>query len=49
MAWAEIRGPLVLRADLRHWAPEAPGLWTPAPLLDGLIRDGIRLEALEAA
>lgn len=49
MAWAEMRGPLVLRADLRGWAPEAPGLWTPAPLLDGLIRDGIRLTALEAA
>lgn len=49
MAWAEARGPLVLRADLRAWAPEAPGLWTPAPLLDGLIRDGIRLAALEAA
>jgi 3-hydroxyacyl-CoA dehydrogenase len=49
MAWAEARGPLVLRADLRGWAPEAPGLWTPAPLLDGLIRDGIRLAALDAA
>jgi 3-hydroxyacyl-CoA dehydrogenase len=49
MAWAETRGPLVLRADLRGWAPDAPGLWTPAPLLDGLIRDGIRLDALEVA
>lgn len=49
MLWAETRGPLVLRADLVQWARDDPDLWTPAPLLDGLIRDGLRLAALDAA
>jgi hypothetical protein len=38
---------MVLRHDLRAWAGDAP-LWTPAPLIDRLIRDGRTLAALDA-
>jgi 3-hydroxyacyl-CoA dehydrogenase len=46
MFWASRRGLLVLRNDLQNWAEELPDLYTPAPLIDELIRDGIHLEAL---
>jgi 3-hydroxyacyl-CoA dehydrogenase len=42
------RGLMALRADLRRWAEDDP-LWSPAPLLDRLIRDGITLDALDVA
>jgi 3-hydroxyacyl-CoA dehydrogenase len=42
MHLAERRGLMALRADLRGWADENP-LWSPAPLLDRMIRDGQRL------
>jgi 3-hydroxyacyl-CoA dehydrogenase len=48
MHLAERRGLMALRADLRRWAADDP-LWTPAPLLDRLIRDGQRLEAIDPA
>jgi 3-hydroxyacyl-CoA dehydrogenase len=40
------RGLMALRADLRRWAGDDP-LWTPAPGLDRLIRDAVRLETLD--
>jgi 3-hydroxyacyl-CoA dehydrogenase len=46
MHQADRRGLMALRADLRRWAGEDP-LWTPAPYLDRLIRDGLRLETLD--
>jgi len=48
MHWASRRGLLVLRQDLLHWADDAPELFTPAPLLDELIRNGVSLAALNA-
>lgn len=48
MAWAADRGLLVLRADLRRFAPQAPAFWAVAPLIDDLIRDGGRLDDLDA-
>ena len=47
MAWAEDRGLLVLRADLRRFAPQAPEFWAVAPLIDDLIRDGRHLADLD--
>jgi 3-hydroxyacyl-CoA dehydrogenase len=47
MAWAADRGLIVLRADLRAWAEEAPDLWRPAPLIDRMIHDGTRLATLD--
>ena len=49
MHWAHRRGLLVLREDLRRWAQDAPDLWTPAPLLDRLIEEGITLAMLNEA
>jgi len=46
MHQAGLRGLMVLRHDLRQWAGEAP-IWEPAPLLDRLIQDGLRLSALD--
>lgn len=46
MHLADRRGLLVLRHDLRLWADEDP-VWTPAPLLDRLIQDGLRLPVLD--
>ena len=37
--WADQRGLLVLRSDLRHRAASQPELYTPAPLIDLLIRE----------
>ncbi|MEY3309838.1 MAG: hypothetical protein RLZZ413_3876 [Pseudomonadota bacterium] len=48
MAWAADRGLLVLRADLRRFAPQAPAFWAVAPVIDDLIRDGRRLDDLDA-
>lgn len=47
MYQADLRGLMVLRADLRAWGAEA-ALWSPAPLIDRLIRDGQTLAALDA-
>ena len=47
MAWAADRGLLVLRADLRRFAPQAPAFWAVAPLIDDLIRDGRHLDDLD--
>jgi 3-hydroxyacyl-CoA dehydrogenase len=46
MYQADLRGLMVLRADLRAWGAEA-ALWSPAPLIDRLIRDGQTLAALD--
>jgi 3-hydroxyacyl-CoA dehydrogenase len=46
MYQADRRGLLVLRADLRLWAQD-DAVWQPAPLLDRLIGDGMRLSALD--
>ncbi|MBA3911513.1 MAG: hypothetical protein C0524_16955 [Rhodobacter sp.] len=46
MHQADLRGLMVLRHDLRVWAADDP-FWTPAPLLDRLIQDGLRLSALD--
>jgi 3-hydroxyacyl-CoA dehydrogenase len=47
MAWAAARGLLVLRADLRRFAGDAPVFWQVAPLIDDLIRDGRSLGDLD--
>jgi 3-hydroxyacyl-CoA dehydrogenase len=49
MLWAARRGLMVLRDDLNRWAKDDPDLWTPAPLLDDLIRQDISLEDLNDA
>lgn len=49
MFWAARRGLIVLRDDLTRWADDAPDIWTPAPLLDDLIRQGISLRDLDEA
>ena len=46
MHQADRRGLMALRADLRLWAGDDP-IWTPAPMLDRLIRDGARLGSLD--
>lgn len=46
MHQADRRGLMVLRHDLRTWGAEA-ALWSPAPLVDRLIRDGRSLAALD--
>lgn len=48
MLWAEERGLILLRAELNRWAPEAPGVWSPAPLVDLMVRDDIKPAALNA-
>jgi 3-hydroxyacyl-CoA dehydrogenase len=45
MHLADRRGLMALRSDLRRWSGDDP-LWTPSPLLDRLIRDGVRLGTL---
>jgi 3-hydroxyacyl-CoA dehydrogenase len=49
MFWAQRRGLLVLRDDLIKLADDAPDIWTPTPLLDDLIRQGISLTDLNEA
>lgn len=46
MHQAQRRGLMVLRQDLRAWGAEA-SLWSPAPLIDRLLRDGESLAALD--
>jgi 3-hydroxyacyl-CoA dehydrogenase len=46
MYQADLRGLMVMRADLRAWGAEA-ALWSPAPLIDRLIRDGQNLASLD--
>lgn len=40
MFWADRRGLMILRRDLRVWAEEAPDLWAPAPLLTEMASRG---------
>lgn len=47
MLWADGRGMLVLRADLKRWMADDAGVWTPAPLVERLVHDGVRLSALD--
>ncbi|MFN3824154.1 MAG: enoyl-CoA hydratase-related protein [Pseudorhodobacter sp.] len=49
MFWAGRRGLLVLREDLRRWAARDPDIWTPAPLLDQMLREGVSLAELDLA
>jgi len=49
MFWAGRRGLLVLREDLRRWAQRDPDIWTPAPLLDEMLREGVSLAELDKA
>ena len=44
MYQAQRRGLMAVRADLRARAEAAPALYTPLPLLDGLIAEGKRLD-----
>lgn len=46
MHQADRRGLMALRRDLRAWGAEA-ALWSPAPLIDRLIRDGATLASLD--
>ena len=46
MFWADLRGLIVLRADLRARATRDPVLYAPDPLFDHLIRDGLDFAAL---
>ena len=46
MFWADQRGLIVLRADLRARAEAAPQVFAPDPLFDQLIRDGLDFAAL---
>ena len=48
MHWADTRGLLVLRQDLRHWAAEMPDLWSVAPLIDELISVGLTFGDMNA-
>lgn len=47
MFWADRRGLLVLRSDLRHRAEAAPQIYAPATILDDLIADGRNFAALD--
>lgn len=49
MLWAQRRGLMVLRNDLNRLAEATPDIWTPAPLLDDLIRQSISLTDLNNA
>lgn len=46
MFWADQRGLIVLRADLQARAVANPQIYTPDPLIDQLIRDGMDFAAL---
>ncbi len=46
MHQADRRGLMVLRRDLRLWSDEDT-IWAPAPVLDQLIADGVRLPSLD--
>lgn len=46
MAEADTMGPLVLRHELLRAAPLDPALWSPAPLIGELIRQGWRFDDL---
>jgi 3-hydroxyacyl-CoA dehydrogenase len=48
MFWADRKGLLVLRAELRRHADQAPAFWAVAPLIDDLIRQGRTLRDLGA-
>ena len=46
MQWADQFGILALRNLLRELAPGAPEFWTPAPMLDEMIKNGTRFASL---
>jgi 3-hydroxyacyl-CoA dehydrogenase len=46
MFWADQRGLLVLRADLRHRAEKAPQIYAPDALFDQLIANGRKIVTL---
>ena len=46
MFWADRRGALVLRAELRERAASAPHLFAPAPVFDKIIAEGLTFAAL---
>jgi 3-hydroxyacyl-CoA dehydrogenase len=46
MFQADLRGLMVLRADLRRWGAEDP-VWSPPPLFDRLLAEGRRLPDLD--
>ncbi len=46
MLWADRRGALVLRAELRARAAAAPHLFAPAPIFDRIIAEGVTFAAL---
>jgi len=48
MAEADTMGPLVLRHELKQAAALDPALWTPAPLIGELIRQGWRFDDLNS-
>jgi 3-hydroxyacyl-CoA dehydrogenase len=47
MAWATAQGLPNVQAILRRLAPQSPGLWSPAPLLDRLVDQGRSLDSLD--
>lgn len=49
MFWADRRGALVLRAELRARAKTAPALFTPAPFFDDIIARGLLISDLNTA
>ncbi len=48
MQWADEAGLLAVRDDLRRWAAQEPGFWSPAPLWDELIKNGRKFADLGA-
>lgn len=47
MFWADRRGLLILRRDLKAWEEEAPAIWGIAPVLASLAAQGARFARLE--
>ena len=48
MLWAEERGLILVRAELNRWGAEAPEIWSPAPMVDRMVRDDIKPAVLNA-
>lgn len=46
MHWAETRGLLILRRDLRKWSADAAEIWGVPPLLDTLVSEGHGFDGL---
>lgn len=49
MFHAARRGLLLLREDLHQWAEQDPGIWSAAPLIDEMLREGVTLDQLNEA